>query len=48
MRHREDVLIAKDMAYDDDGYILIPFERTDESVIEGKTYIHVTQAGQVY
>ena len=44
----QDVLIAKDMAYDDAGYFQVPFERTDESVIEGKTYIHVTQAGQLY
>ena len=40
----EDVLVAKDIAWDGDGnYIAQYFSRCDETIIEGKTYIQITQ-----
>ena len=45
----EDILVSKDIAYEDHGnnreYIQIMFRRCDESIIEGKNYVHMTQAG---
>ena len=46
----EDVLIGKDMAidYNTGKNVQITFRRCDETIIEGKNYVHMTQPAQLY
>ena len=45
----EEYLVCKDMAWDDDGnYIAQFYRRCDETIIEGKNYIEVTQYTNLY